>query len=110
MTKIKLEHIDNLRRGKKSGSKIWSRWIPHHLYKYEEAKYVRALKYKYLEITTKDRLNLKNIWQKVCLAKWWDNYTLEKNTTTGTAKILLDDIPQDSGDMKNMKQLIKTYV
>lgn len=69
MTKIKLEHIDNLRRGKKSGAKIGSRGTPHHLYKYEEEKYKRALKYKFLEITSKDRVNLKNLWQKVCMAK-----------------------------------------
>lgn len=69
MTKIKLEHINNLRRGKKSGAKIGSRGTPHHLYKYEEPKYERALKYKFLEITTKDRVNLKNLWQKVCLVK-----------------------------------------
>lgn len=66
MTKIKLEHIDNLRRGKKSGAKIGSQGIPHHLYKYEEPKYERALKYKFLEITIKDRVNLRNLWQKVC--------------------------------------------
>ncbi len=110
MTKIKLEHIDNLRRWKKSGSKIWSRWVPHHLYKYEEAKYKRALKYKFLEITEKDRVNLRNIWQKVCFAKWWKNYTLIKNTELWTAKILLDDIKQHSGTMKELKSLIKTYV
>jgi len=110
MTKIKLEHIDNLRRGKKSGSKIGSRWVPHHLYKYEESKYERALKYKYLEITSRERVNLKNIWQKVCLAKWWDNYTLVKNSDDGTAKILLNDAVIESGDTKIMKLIIKSYV
>lgn len=110
MTKIKLEHIDNLRRWKKSGSKIGSRWVPHHLYRYEEVRYERALKYKYLEVTSKDRVNLKNLWQKVCLAKWWNNYTLEKDPESWSAKILLDDSLLESGDMKTMKQLIKTYV
>lgn len=94
----------------KSGSKIGSRWVPHHLYKYEEPKYERALKYRYLEVTIKDRVNLKNLWQKVCLAKWWDNYTLEKDPESWSAKILLDDVIQKSGNMKDMKQLIKTYV
>jgi hypothetical protein len=110
MTKIKLEHIDNLRRGRKSWSKIGSRWTPHHLYKYEEVKYSRALKYKYLEVTPKDRVNLKNLWQKVCLAKWWDNYKLIKNTASWTARILLDDKEIESGDMKTMKLIIKKYV
>jgi len=80
MTKIKLEHIDNLRRWKKSGAKIGSRWTPHHLYKYEEVQYERALKNKYLEVTTKERVNLQNLWQKVCQAKKWKNYVPMKLT------------------------------
>ncbi len=110
MTKIKLEHIDNLRRGKKSGAKIWSRGTPHHLYKYEEEKYKRALKNKYLEITTKDRVNLKNLWEKICLAKWWKNYILLKNTDTWQASILLNEEEVQNWDMKELKLLIKTYV
>lgn len=108
--KIKLEHIDKLRKWKKSGAKIWSRAVPHHLYKYEEWKYQRALKYKFLEITTKDRENLKNIWQKVCLAKWWKNYTLIKNSLAWTAEILLNDVVVESWDTKIMKLTIKNYV
>ena len=107
MTKIKLEHIDNLRRGKKSWSKIGSRWVPHHLYTYEEVKYERALKYKYLEITLKDRVNLKNIWQKVCIAKWWENYTLIKDSENWSAQILLNDAELQSWEMKTMKQNIQ---
>lgn len=79
MSKIKLEHIDNLRRGKKSGAKIGSRNIPHHLYKYEEEKYRRAMKYKYLEISNKERPNLKNIWTKVCSVQGWHYICLIKN-------------------------------
>jgi len=107
MTKIKLEHIDNLRRGKKSGAKIGSRWIPHHLYNYEEAKYERALKYMFLEITTKERVNLKNLWQKVCIAKWWKNYVLVKNLEQAHAQILLDDIQIYSGALQEMKKKIQ---
>lgn len=110
MTKIKLEHIDNLRKWKKSWAKNGSRWVPHHLYKYEEEKYKRALKYKYLEITKKDRVNLQNLWQKVCLAKSWENYTLIKDVDSWTAKILLQDRVLEAWDTKTMKQLIKTYV
>ena len=110
MPKIKLEHIDNLKRGQKSGSKIGSRWIPHHLYKFELPKYERALKYKYLEVTTKDRVNLSNLWQKVCFAKWWKCYTLVKDTENGTGIIFLDYREIKSWPMKEMKFLIKTYV
>lgn len=105
-----MEHIDNLRRGMKSGAKIGSRWVPHHLYRYEEPKYERALKYKYLELTKKDRVNLRNLWQKVCLAKWWDTYTLVKDTETWTAQILLDDTVIHHWDMKDMKQNIKQLI
>jgi hypothetical protein len=108
--KIKLEHIDNLRRWKKSWAKIGSRWIPHHLYKYEEIKYNRALKYRYLEIDEKDRENLQNLWQKVCIAKWWKNYTLIKNTEFWIARILLSEKEIGSGNMENMKLTIKNYV
>ena len=110
MTKIKLEHIDKLRKWKKSWAKIGSRGIPHHLYKYEEEKYERSLKYKYLEITTKDRENLKNIWHKVCIAKWWKNYTLIKNNIDWTSEILLNDVVIESWNTKNMKLIIKKYV
>jgi hypothetical protein len=44
MKPIKQEHIDALSRGRKSGINIGSRAIPHHLYKYEQAEYERALK------------------------------------------------------------------
>lgn len=110
MAKIKLEHIDNLKRGMKSWSKIGSRWVPHHLYKYEKEKYDRALKYKFLEVTTKDRVNLKNLWEKVCIAKSWKNYTLEKDTAKSMATIYLNDKAIESWDIKNMKLTIKKYV
>jgi hypothetical protein len=44
MPKIKLEHIDALSKGKKSGIKLGSRAVPHHLYAYEREEYERALK------------------------------------------------------------------
>ena len=44
MPKVKLEHIDGLSKGQKSGIKIGSRAVPHHLYAYEREAYERALK------------------------------------------------------------------
>ena len=110
MTKIKLEHIDNLRRGKKSGVKIGSRWTPHHLYAYEQIQYDRALRNKYLEVTKKERVNLQNLWQKVCQAKSWKHYVLIKDTEQWTGTILLDDKEIETGDLKNMKLTIKKHV
>jgi hypothetical protein len=106
MTHIKLEHIDNLRRGKKSWAKIGSRWTPHHLYKYEEEKYERALKNKYLEISDKDRINLENLWEKVCIAKGWKHLKLIKSSWDDTAEIFFENKKILSGTRKEMKEKI----
>jgi hypothetical protein len=110
MTHIKLEHIDNLRRGKASGAKIGSRKTPHHLYKYEEEKYKRALKNKYLEITTEERVNLRNLWEKVCIAKNWKEYILIKESLTWRGKIFLWTNFIKEGYLKEIKNTIKTLV
>jgi len=110
MSKIKLEHIDNLRRGKKSWAKIGSRWVAHHLYKHEQIQYERALKNKYLEINDKDRVNLRNLWEKVCHAKWWKHLVLLKSSTEDKAVVLLNEEEQKKGDKKSMKAFIKTSI
>lgn len=110
MKKIKLEHIDNLRRGKKSWSQIWSRGILHHLYKYEELQYEGALKNKYLEVNDKNRVNLTNLWEKVCHAKWWKYLVLLKQTDEDSAIILQDEKEIQSGTKKEMKAYIKNYI
>lgn len=76
---MKIEHIDNLSRWKKSWSNIWSRLTPHRLKNYEKIKYELALKNNYLEIDVKDRVNLLNLWEKVCMIKKIDNIVLHKN-------------------------------
>ncbi len=110
MNKIKLEHIDNLKRGKKSGAKIGSRWVPHHLFQYEEQKYTRALRNKYLEINDKDRVNLQNLWEKVCEAKNWDNYILITSSTEDSATILKEFEEYKIGPKKEMKQYLKQQI
>lgn len=80
--KVKLEHILRLSEWKKSGSKIWSRWVPHHLYPYEKIKLEKAFKNNFLEINSKDRVNLQNIWEKICLSQNWKNYILIKDFWT----------------------------
>jgi hypothetical protein len=62
MPKIKLEHIDALSKGKKSGIKLGSRAVPHHLYIYEREEYERALKRGYLVLSKTSRPNLENLW------------------------------------------------
>lgn len=110
MKKIKLEHIDKLRKWKKSWINIGSRWIPHHLSQHEQETYNRALQYKFLEITIKDRVNLENIWQKVCISQTWRNYVLKKDSSTGNAEILLSDVILYTGETKLMKAKIKSLI
>jgi hypothetical protein len=62
MSKIKLEHIDALSKGKKSGINLGSRAVPHHLYVYEREEYERALKRWYLILDKTSRSNLENLW------------------------------------------------
>ncbi len=76
---MKLEHIQQLTKGKKSWIKIWSRAMPHRLKPYEREIYERALKNKYLEINQKQRINLINIWDKTCQAQWWENIIFIKD-------------------------------
>lgn len=106
---MKLEHIDNLTRWKKSWINIWSRSISHRLRPYEREKYNLALKNKYLQIDSKDRENLLNIWYKVCDFKWWNNIVFLKNNDKWI--ILKDDIivyESNLDDAKNkLNQLIK---
>ncbi len=108
MTRIKLEHIDNLRRGKKSWARIGSRAVPHHLYKYEEEKFERAMKYKYLEISDKERPNLKNIWTKVCKVRKWHYICLIKNEWDDMGILVYDD-SVESWEKKLLKQKAKEY-
>ena len=61
---------------------IGGRKTPHHLHTYEQEKYDRAMKYKYLEITSKERINLQNLWEKVCMVREWNNYVLIKDETS----------------------------
>ena len=110
MTNIKLEHIDNLRRGKKSGAKIGSRNVPHHLYKYEEEKYRRAMKYKYLEITTQDRVNLENLWEKVCIAKKWRYTLIQVDSKTLKATLFQDEKILTQGEKNIIRKVAKNYV
>lgn len=83
MPKIKLEHIDALSKGKKSGIRMGSRAVPHHLYEYERSEYERALRRGYLVVDITDRVNLENLWMLVAKSKDTDCLVLQKNRGTG---------------------------
>jgi len=88
--KIKLEHVDNLSRGKKSGIKLGSRNVGHHLFNWERDEYERALKRGYIVVDERSRENLWNIWEKACMATESDFIVLEKQIDGATAIVYKD--------------------
>ncbi|MFT5610141.1 MAG: hypothetical protein ACI9LU_000633 [Polaribacter sp.] len=90
MKQLKLDHVERLSHGKRSGLNIGSRSVGHYLRPHERAAYQRALKKGYLDITEKDRVNLWHIWEKACLAMQSDFLVLVKNTDSGFASIYKD--------------------
>lgn len=97
MKQLKLDHVERLSHGKRSGLNIGSRSVGHYLRPHERAAYQRALKKGYLDITEKDRVNLWHIWEKACLAMQSDFLVLIKDTQNGLGVIY-----------KNNEMLIET--
>lgn len=87
MQKIKLDHVERLSRGKRSGANIGSRSVGHNLRPHERASYQRALSKGYLDITTRDRPNLWHVWEKACAASEWEFLVLMKDLQTDSATI-----------------------
>jgi len=88
--KIKMEHVDRLSRGKRSGINIGSRAVGHHLHKFEREIYERSLKKKFLEVDERSRANLVNLWDKVCIVKNWKHIVLVKSADRKTGEVLLN--------------------
>lgn len=105
---MKIEHIDNLSKWKKSWANIWSRKTSHRLRNYERVKYELALKNKYLEVDNKDRNNLINLWDKVCEAKKYKKLILHKLWEKWVIK--QDNKTIFSWYLKEAKKIIKTLV
>jgi len=108
--KIKIEHIDKLTRGKKSGAGIGSRAVGHHLFEFERRIYERALKMGYLEVEIKTRENLMNVWEKVCLAKGWRNLLLIKDVRNGVGKVMINGEFAWEGELKLAKKKVVEMV
>ncbi|GHA01080.1 hypothetical protein GCM10008090_07720 [Arenicella chitinivorans] len=85
--RFKLEQVERLTRGHRSGVNIGSRAVGHHLRPHERKQYERALRAGYLELTQRDRENLWHVWEKVCTAKDWHLLVLVKDTANGTATV-----------------------
>ncbi len=105
MPKLKLEHIDALSKGKKSGIRIWSRSVPHHLYAYEREEYERALKRWYLSVDTRSRPNLENLWILVSESRERECIILHRDgekgiVTSGALKVF-------DGSLSDAKEYLK---
>lgn len=107
MTKIKLEHIERLSRGKRSGANIGSRSVGHYLRPYERSIFQRALKKGYLDVTKKDRANLWHVWEKACVAQKWEFLVLIKNLENDSGEIYRNNVLSNKLSLYDAKRKIK---
>ncbi len=110
MPKIKLEHIDALSKGKKSGIRIGSRAVPHHLHTYEREEYERALRRGYLTIDARSRPNLANLWMLVSESRGKECIILTRDgesgtITSGSEKIFEGSLSEAKLSLKKLKLL-----
>ncbi len=110
MKKLKLDHVERLSRGKRSGLNIGSRSVGHYLRPYERAAYQRALKKGYLDITEKDRANLWHIWGKACAAMQWKFLVLIKDTDNGVGTVYASNKKVSESELVNAKKRMKDLV
>lgn len=107
MKQLKLDHVERLSHGKRSGLNIGSRSVGHYLRPHERATYERALKKGYLDITEKDRVNLWHIWEKACLAMQWRFLVLIKDTESALGAIYENNELIGNRELPNAKNEIK---
>ena len=107
MKQIKLDHVERLSHGKRSGVNIGSRSVGHYLRPYERDTYQRALKKGYLDITEKDRANLWHIWEKACLAQSWDFLVLIKDPSRGVATLYKNNEELGEASLSDVKAQIQ---
>lgn len=110
VSKIKMEHIDRLSRGKKSGINIGSRRVGHHLHSFERDIYERSLKKGYLDIDERSRDNLFTLWEKVALAKDWKNIVLIKSKDRLLARVYIDKKEVFSGTLQESREYVKELI
>lgn len=107
MKQLKIDHVERLSHGKRSGLNIGSRSVGHYLRPHERATYERALKKGYLDITEKDRANLWHIWEKASLALRWRFLVLIKDTDNGLGAIYDDNEIVSQRELAVAKKEIK---
>ncbi len=110
MKRIKLDHVERLSHGKRSGINIGSRSVGHYLRSHERESYQRALKKGYLDITEKDRANLWHIWEKACLAMNWNFLVLIKDPEKDIGTIYQNNKIAGRDKLSNTKKKMKSLV
>ena len=106
-TKFKMDHVERLTKGKRSGKNIGSRAVGHHLRAFERSIYERALNDGFLIIDERSRENLWNVWQKVGEARNCPAYILLKDTVTATGEIYKGEERIFSGKLADAKKEIR---
>lgn len=107
MKQIKLDHVERLSRGKRSGANIGSRLVGHHLRPHERTLYQKALKKGYLDISERDRDNLWHIWEKACLAQAIDFLVLIKQTEKNIGTVFCNQQQIAQIDLSDAKRLVR---
>lgn len=106
-TRFKMDHVERLTRGKRSGKNIGSRAVGHHLREFERDIYERALNDGFLVIDERSRENLWNVWQKVGQAGNCPAYILLKDTKSSSGEIYKGDECIFSGELSVAKKEIR---
>ena len=110
MKQLKLDHVERLSHGKKSGLNIGSRSVGHYLRPHERAAYQRALKKGYLDITERDGVNLWHIWEKACLAMQCDFLVLIKDSDNGLGTLYKNNEVINEAELSEAKRKMKSLV
>lgn len=104
---FKMDHVERLTKGKRSGKNIGSRAVGHHLRAFERSIYERALNDGFLVIDDRSRENLWNVWQKVGEARNCPAYILLKDTKTAKGEIYEGESCIFSGALDDAKKEIR---
>ena len=108
MPHFKEKHVERLLKGKRSGKNIGSRNMPHHLLPYEKKKFELAIKKRVLIVDSRDRVNLRNVWEKYCQSKNWPHVLIVHYK--GEGQLFVDDDNIINGELKAIKELAKSIV
>ena len=107
---FKMDHVERLTKGKRSGKNIGSRGVGHHLRAFEREIYERALDDGFLVIDERSRENLWNVWQKVGQARGCPAYILLKNTNAAIGEIYNGEELIFTGELSKAKKEIRRLV